>query len=101
MEKITDEKKEVKLMAYHYRAVELRYQGHTFPEVTRTITEEYQKDFKDTRVRNWFTSRGILFRLYLDYARQESERRRQLVLEEMKKLLPKLPQKLQELLDRT
>lgn len=94
-------KKEFKYMAYHYEAIELRYQGKGYDEMAQYLTEKYKKDFKIERLRKWFMTGGILADMYLDYARQENDRRRKFVMEEMKKLLPTIPKTYQEIIERT
>lgn len=44
---------------------------------------------------------GILEQEYIDYAKKENERRRRVVAEEMKKIIPKIPQKYVEILERS
>ncbi len=85
-------------MAYHYRAVELRYAGKNYPEIAEALTTEFKKDFTHDRMRKWFARKGILETQYLDYAKKENERRRQEIMEEAKKILPLIPQKYHDLL---
>ena len=87
-------------MAYHHEAVELRYSGKPYAEVAAILTEKYKRDFRDATVRRWFMTKGILESEYLDYSKKENERRRNLILEEIKKLLPMIPAKFQQLLER-
>lgn len=89
-----------KLMAYHHEAIELRYQGKTYAEIAELLTSKYKRDFKDQTVRHWFSRTGMLDKEYRDYARQENERRRAYVLEELKKIVQVIPAKYQELIDR-
>lgn len=93
-------KKELKLQAYHFRAIELRYSGNTYKEVATQLETEFKKSFKDQTIRFWFSKNGQLDELYLDYARQENDRRRQHMREELKKLLPEIPKKFEALLNR-
>lgn len=80
-------------MAYHHRAIELRYMGNTYEEVAQKLKEEFQKEFQNIRLRQWFRSGGILEALYLDYSKKENDRRRQLTLEKMKSVLDMIPEK--------
>ena len=93
-------KKEFKYMAYHYEAIELRYQGKTYNEIAAYLTEKFKKDFKDERMRQWFKSGGILEAMYMDHSRKENDRRRKFVMEEMKKLYSTIPKNYQEILER-
>lgn len=97
----TKGKKIFKKMSYHYRAVELRYEGKTYQEIADILTRESHKDFNDSaRIRRWFMSGGILEKDYSDYAKKENERRRRVTLEELKKIVPTIPIKFQEVLER-
>src|SRR3990167_1680378 len=80
-----------KFQAYHHEAVELRYQGKTYLEISLIIAKKYGRDFKESTCRAWFGRGHILDTVYLDYARQENERRRQATREELKKLVSVLP----------
>ena len=84
-------KREFKYMAYHYEAIELRYQGMTYEEISVALGTKYNKEFQNKRLRAWFASKGILERMYMDFAKKENDRRRQVVLEEIKKITSKIP----------
>ncbi len=84
-------KKKFELRGYHHQAIEFRYEGKTYKEITTLLTEKYQKPFKVDTIRRWFISSGLLEKEYIDYAKKENERRKQFVLEELKKLIPKIP----------
>ncbi|OGX31833.1 MAG: hypothetical protein A2787_06525 [Omnitrophica WOR_2 bacterium RIFCSPHIGHO2_01_FULL_48_9] len=90
----------INFRGYHYAAVELRYEGKTYSTVAEELAKRYHKDFHAQSVRRWFMRGGILETEYLDFASKENERRRQLVFEELKKILPKIPQKFDALLER-
>jgi hypothetical protein len=83
---------------WHYRAVELRYEGKTYEEIVEGIKQEFGKQFHIASIRKWFSRGELLHNEYIDYAKKENERRRQLVLEELKKIAPLIPTKIQELL---
>jgi len=89
-----------KLMSYHYRAVELRYSGTIHKEIAEILRGEFGKNFSDSKVRHWFAGGGLLETYFLDYSRKENERRRNEVIERMKTILPKIPEKFEQLLDR-
>lgn len=89
-----------KLMAYHYEAIEQRYLGNTYPAVAEYLTGKYKRDFNPETVRWWFSQKGYLFDLYIDYAARENERRRRLMQEELRKLVPSIPKKFADLLNR-
>lgn len=93
-------KKKFELKGFHYQAIEFRYEGKTYNEITTLLTEKYQKPFKENTVRHWFTSKRFLEKEYIDYAKKENDRRRQVVLEELKKIVPKIPLKFDALLER-
>lgn len=96
-----NQNREFKFMAYHDRAVELRYQGKTYAEIALLLTDEFKKDFRDDRIRKWFSlSTGILAHKYLEYARMENDRRRQVIMEELKKVAGRIPATFDLLLDR-
>lgn len=95
-----NKRKPIKLMAYHFEAVELRYLGQTYGAIAAELQKKYGKDFRDDRVRRWFARDGILEAMYNDYSAKENERRRKLMLAELQKLYPKIPAKFQALLDR-
>lgn len=88
------------LQGYHYRAIELRYQGRTYKEIMGDIGIEFRKGIHFDTIRKWFSRGGLLSAEYMDYARQENDQRRQLMREELKKLVAKIPQKVEKLLDR-
>jgi len=88
------------LQAYHHRAVELRYEGNTYKSIAGYIAVEYKRAFNDDSVRRWFSRGGLLADAYMDYAREENDRRRQLMREELKKLVVKIPKKLEQIMDR-
>lgn len=88
------------LAGYHYRAIELRYEGNTFKDISGTIGMEFRKGIHPDTIRKWFARGGLLAEQYLDYARQENDQRRQLMREELKKLTGRIPQKIEKLLDR-
>lgn len=79
------------LRKFHYEAVELRYQGKTYDEISRELTERHKRDFHLKTVASWFYSGGLLEEVYIDYSRKENNRRRRTMLEEMKKVSVKLP----------
>lgn len=85
-------------MAYHYKAIEMRYVGKKYEEICEALTLEFKKDFLEQRVRRWFMRGGILEALYDDFAKKENDRRRMQIMEEAKKLLPLIPQKYHDLL---
>lgn len=88
------------LGAYHRRAIELRYEGHTFKEISGMLAVELRKGVHPDTVRKWFARGGFLNEDYLEYARQENDHRRQLMREELKKLVVKIPTKLGSIMDR-
>lgn len=92
------------LLGLHHRAIELRYLGYTYKQICETLAIEFpagkRKTFHESTVRRWYMRGGILEAPYYDYCKKENERRRQLMVEDMKKLLPMIPPVLQQLLDR-
>lgn len=88
------------MTAVHYRAVELRYEGLTYREIAKILSEEYDRNIKEQTLRWWFKSGGRCEKHYLDYANKESERRRRLIHTELKKTYNKIPAKLDALLER-
>lgn len=86
------------LKKHHYRAVELRYEGKTYENITTILAGEFKRQFHESTIRKWFMSKGALEALYLDYANKENDRRRKLVMEEMKKLTQQIPSNYQQLL---
>lgn len=92
--------KEFKFRRYHFLAIELRYQGKTYKEITENLTTVFKVSFRPDRIGHWFATDGILEKAYIDYARKENERIRRFIHEELKKLLPRIPKKLEELLQR-
>ena len=90
-----------KFQAYHHEAVELRYMGAKFTEITEKLNAgNYGKVFKEPTVRKWFTADGYLERQYHIYATQENDRRRQQMRTDLAKLTDRVPLKMQALLDR-
>src|SRR3990167_9370763 len=89
------------LQAHHHVAIEMRYVGKTYSQIAEDLTAQFKRDFRADVVARWFRSNGILELEYLDYARKENDRRRQFVVEELKKVIPKIPLKFEQLLDRT
>lgn len=88
----TGEKMRDRIQKKHNRAVELRYAGKTYEEIAAILTEEFPGKVSLTQsVRRWFMSGGRLEQEYTDYARKENERRRAFTMEEMKKLVEKIP----------
>lgn len=87
-------------MAYHYEAVELRYTGKNYTEITTALTAKYNKEFKLDTVRHWFSRGGYLEKEYLDYAKKENLARQAVTVEELRKLAPKIPIIFSELLER-
>ena len=86
-----------KLQAVHYRAIELRYLGSTYKQVSELLKKEFKKNHGEHKVRRWFMSGGMLEAEYLDYSEKENERRRRLVLEDMKKITTLIPTAYEEL----
>ena len=84
-------KKEFKYMSYHYRAIELRYRGEKYESISLILSTEFKKEFKNQRIRRWFNNGGILDAMYLDYAVKENDRRRKVVMEELKKITGEIP----------
>src|SRR3990167_7175049 len=89
-----------KLQVYHFRAVELRYEGKTYHEIMGEIAVQYRKGVQSDTIRKWFGRGGLLEVEYMAYARVENDRRRQMMREELKKLAGKIPIKLEKMLDR-
>lgn len=88
------------LSKLHMRAIELRYEGKTHAEISEVLTNEFGKKHKLDKIMHWFAHGGRLELAYLDFAKKENERRRQLVMEQMKQVLELIPQKALELLSR-
>lgn len=88
------------LQGYHYRAVEVRYEGKTFNDICGILGAEFRKGVHPDTIRKWFARGGLLENEYLDYARHENERRRQMMREELKKLVTKIPGKLDAIIGR-
>jgi len=84
-------KKSFKFMSYHYRAIEFRYQGLKYEEISLKLAAEFKKEFLNQRIRKWFMHNGILDQMYLDYAVKENDRVRKVVLEELKKTTAMIP----------
>jgi len=61
------EKKLRRLRAWHYLAMEMRYQGKEYPEISQAIMEKFGKEFKAGSLRNWFSDGGKLFSLYYEF----------------------------------
>jgi len=93
-------KYEFKLQKYHYEAIEMRYRGLTYKEICKELQKTSPRPVKESTIMNWFSRRGMLGKEYLDYAKKENHRRRQVVLEELKKIVLKIPAKYDALLDR-
>jgi hypothetical protein len=89
----------MKLMAYHYKAIELRYDGLKYHEISTELTNQFKRDFLDQTVRRWFAKGGMLEHEYLDYTDKENDRRRRYMISEFKKLIPIIPKKFDELLN--
>lgn len=88
------------LQGFHYAAVELRYQGKTYPSITAVLSETFSRDFKEQSVRRWFADRGLLHEEYLDYATVTNKERRELIVNAMHQLLPLIPRTFEALLNR-
>lgn len=101
MEKRQKVPKKFKFRRYHHLAIELRYGGKTYKEIAESLTKIFKVNIRPDRIGHWFASSGILEQPYLDFANKESERSRRLVLEELKKLAPRIPKKLIALLERS
>ena len=82
------------------RAIQLRYDGRSHQEITDILKQETQQEYKVDTLRKWFMRGGKLDEEYLEYARAENEQRRQVVMEEIKKLVPIIPIRLSQLLNR-
>lgn len=92
--------KPFKMRAMHYRAIELRYEGKSHPDISEILSKEFSMDIVVERVRRWFMSGGALDNHYLEYAKKENHRRRRLMVQELQKLAPKYVKRFEELLDR-
>lgn len=88
------------LMGYHHRAVELRYQGSTYKDIMGTIAMEFRRGISESTVKKWFMRGGLLNQEYLEYAKAENLQRRQMMREELKKLVSKVPIVLDSVLSR-
>lgn len=60
---------------------------------------EFKRGFHVDSIRKWFGKGGLLLEEYMVYAGGENDRRRQYMREELKKLVGKIPVKLDKLLD--
>lgn len=89
-----------RLQTYHYRAIELRYEGNTYQQIGGFIAVEYHLFRTESAIRKWFGRNGLCEKEYDDYATKENARRRNLMQHELKKLVGKIPQKIERLLDR-
>jgi hypothetical protein len=92
--------RKIDLLGHHYRAVELRYEGKSFREISFILGLEFKKAPDQETIRLWFTRTGLLHKEYLAYARAENDQRRQLMREELKKLVVKIPGKLAAIMER-
>ena len=81
-------------------AIELRYEGKTYSEISMLLSQKFKFDFKEGTVRKWFQRGGMLELMYLDYARKENDRRRQVIVEELKKVTQVIPEKYSDILNR-
>lgn len=89
-----------KYQQYHHKAVELRYAGERFEDITDKINAIGAKTFRPATVRAWFATGGYLEELYFEYASQENDRRRQHMRAELGKLTRRIPEKFDALLAR-
>ncbi len=88
------------LQGHHHRAIELRYEGKTYKEITGHVAMEFRKGVHPDTVKKWFGRGGLLEGEYMDYARGENDRRRGLMREELKKLVGMIPPKLEQIIKR-
>lgn len=96
---MTQKGHKIKYVAYHEEAVELRYQGKTYAEISAYLTDKYKQEFSVDRLRRWFMKGGILEERYYDYSKKENDRRRKLMMEDMKKVASKIPKVLDEVIE--
>ena len=97
---ITEQIRAKKLNKLEARAVELRYEGKTYGQVTEALINEFNQSIAESSVRRWFSLGESLHDPYIEYAQAQNESRRKLVIEEVKKLMPIIPQRLNEILHR-
>ncbi len=69
-----------KLYELHEIAIEMRYAGNTYEEISKALTDKFDKNHTPGKVRRWFQSGGMLDKPYFDYAKKENERRRQYMM---------------------
>ena len=89
-----------KFRRYHHLAIELRYEGKTYKEISEQLSEVFKVNFRPDRIGHWFASNGILEEPYIDFAKKENERVRRFVSEQLKGLLSRIPEALEGLLNR-
>lgn len=90
----------VVLQAWHYEAIELRYNGSKYKEIANALFDKYGKYILEGRIRKWFMTGGILHDLYAEYSKQQTEERRELMHQQLRQLGMKIPIVLDETLFR-
>jgi hypothetical protein len=86
------------LQAWHYEAIELRWQGKTYREMAEIIWSKYGKRLREDRMRRWFTRGGILHDKYEEYASRENDMRQSDIRQRLTALAESIPDVLQDTL---
>jgi len=87
------------LQAWHYEAVELRYLGLQYKEISQVLLEKYSKAFPDYRLRRWFANGGILHDLYAKYTIEHNKERQERMNKRLNSLAEDIPEILEETLN--
>jgi len=99
-DKKKEKEKDFKFQGYHYKAIEKRYHGKSYLEISTELSAEFNKAIRHQTVRRWFMRGGILESEYVDYCSKENDRRQKAMFQQMKKIVIKIPAKFDELLER-
>lgn len=88
----------VVLDALHFDAIALRYQGLTYKEIHKKLWDKHGKFVLEQRLRRWFAKGGVLHQPYREYAQAETEERKELMHQQLRKLGMSIPDILQDTL---
>ncbi len=86
------------LQAWHYEAIELRYTGKTYTQMSEILWTKYGKRLPEVRLRKWFMRGGILHDLYEAHASRENDMRQSDIRQRLTALAESIPDVLQETL---
>lgn len=84
--------------ALHTDAIDLRYRGMTYKEISKELFNKHGKYVLPQRLRAWFMTGGILHDKYAAYAKEENGERRELMQQQLRKIGMLIPKVLEETL---